>query len=138
MADPVSGTAIYLIPGQSVRLRCPVSNRNDFGWFAAQEIPPGYFGDSSPRLGAMINGFVVEDERVGAIVEATDEPGTVVIYTHKRIEENAIWFFSTSGERGLVNVISVPIHDHSTIVHGGPAYGTYFDDDSERIGEETV
>ena len=74
----------------------------------------------------------IEDERNGTLHLASDERGTVVIYTHKRVASNAIWFFAISGERGLVNVISVPIHDHSTIVHGGPAYGTYFDDDTER------
>ena len=131
MAEPISGTSIYLIPGQSVKIRSPLSNRNDFGWFAAKEIPNGQFTDLT-YVGDMTRGFIVEDKRNGTIAPATDEEGTVVVYTHKRVAENAIWFFAISGERGLINVISVPIHDHSTIVHGGPAYGTYFDDDIER------
>jgi len=131
MAEPISGTSVYLMPGMTVKIRSALTNNNNFGWFAAKEIPPGYFRDMS-NVGTIERGFVVEDTRVGDIVPATDEEGTVVIYTHKRIESNAIWFFSISGERGLVNVISVPIHDHSSVVHGGPAYGTFFDDDSER------
>jgi hypothetical protein len=133
MSEPISGTSIYLIPGQSVRLRSGLTNKNDQGWFAAQEedIADNFIAEM-PHPSDVINGFVVEDTRVGTLQDATDEPGTVVIYTHKRVSENAIWFFAVSGERGLVNVISVPIHDHSTIVHGGPAYGTYFDDDLAR------
>lgn len=130
MADPISGTSIYLMPGMSVKLKSPLNVRNSFGWFAAENIPNGYFTDMT-YVSSITRGFVVEDTRVGTIVGAIDEQSTSVIYTHKRVSENAIWFFSITGERGLVNVISVPIHDHSSIVHGGPAYGTYFDDDTE-------
>ena len=132
MAEPISGTSVYLMPGMTVKIKSPINNNNNFGWFAATEIPNGYFEDMTNVSPEPIRGFVVEDRRVGDIVEAEDEEGTAVLYTHKRIESNAIWFFSFSGERGLVNVISVPIHDHSSIVHGGPSYGTYFDDDAER------
>lgn len=131
MSNPISGTSVYLMPGMSVKLRSSLSNRNNFGYFAAKSIPAGYFSDIT-NVGSILNGFVVEDERNGTITSASDEPGAVVIYTHKRVATNAIWFFASTGERGLINVISVPIHDHSTIVQGGPAYGTYFDDDTER------
>ena len=131
MPEPISGTSVYLMPGMSVKITSTLSSRNDYGWFAAQEIPPGHFDDLTYVSTNIVNGFVVEDTRNGTITDAGEDT-TSVIYTHKRISENAIWFFSMSGERGLVNVISVPIHDHSTIVHGGPAYGTYFDDDTER------
>jgi hypothetical protein len=130
MPDPISGTAVYLIPGMKVKLDSNVSIRNDYGWFAAKKIPENYFLDMT-YVGGITRGFVVEDKRNGSL-ENSDEEGTSVVYTHKRVAENAIWFFAVSGERGLVNVISVPIHDHSTIVHGGPAYGTYFDDDVAR------
>jgi hypothetical protein len=131
MPEPISGTAIYLIPGQSVLIESSLQNRNDFGWFAAPVIPTGHFDDTT-YVGTILRGFVVEDSRVGSIKANPTENSASIIYTHKRVAANAIWFFSVSGERGLVNVISVPIHDHSTIVHGGPAYGTYFDDDTER------
>lgn len=131
MADSISGVAVYLIPGMSVKLRSGLTTRNNFGYFAAQKIPTGSFKDMT-YVGDITHGFVVEDERNGSLELAGDEQGAVVIYTHKRVASNSIWFFAISGERGLVNVISVPIHDHSTIVHGGPAYGTYFDDDTER------
>ena len=119
------------MPGMSVKIKSPLTSKNDFGWFAADEIPGGYFSDLT-YVGEITRGFVVEDTRNGTIQPAPDDEGAAIIYTHRRVAENAIWFFSVSGERGLVNVISVPIHDHSSVVHGGPAYGTYFDDDVER------
>ncbi len=128
MADPISGTSVYLMPGMSVKLKSGLTNRNDFGWFPATEIPPGHFNDMT-NVGDIIRGFVVEDTRNGGIAVASDETAAAVVYTHKRVAENAIWFFALSGERGLINVISVPIHDHSSVVQGGPAYGTYFDDE---------
>lgn len=131
MSDPISGTSIYLMPGMSVKLKSSITARNEFGWFAAKEIPPGTFSDMT-HVGELVRGFVVEDTRNGSLIIDSSEQTTSVIYTHKRVSANAIWFFSMTGEKGLVNVISVPIHDHSTIVHGGPAYGTYFDDDVER------
>jgi hypothetical protein len=46
---------------------------------------------------------------------------------------NKVYFLSRTGEKGVVDIISVPIHDHSSVVTGGPAYGTYFTDD-ETLG----
>jgi len=131
MSESISGTSIYLVPGMSVKLKSSLGIKNLYGKFAAREIPPGHFKDLT-YVSKIIRGFVVEDTRNGTIKEASDEEAAVIVYTHRRVAPNAIWFFSTNGERGLVNVISVPIHDHSTIVHGGPAYGTYYDDDKER------
>ena len=132
MPSPISGTTVYLMPGMSVKLKSSITNRNDFGWFIAKDLPVGYFENLEYSSREPLRGFVVEDTRNGDIAIATDEEAAAVIYTHKRPEENAIWFFSFSGERGLVNVISVPIHDHSSVVQGGPAYGTYFDDETQR------
>ena len=132
MPGEISSTSIYLIPGQTLKIKVPISNRESNGYFVklGDEPPPGYFSDR-PNASAMKRGFVVEDERVGTI-EITDTPEPAVLYSHRQPYKNAIWFFAQTGEIGLMNIIAVPIHDHSTIVHGGPAYGTYFDDDVER------
>ena len=130
----VQGTAVYLQPGMVIEIRAPVTTRDHFGWFAAQEPPPTFFDDlpnsTFKRNGALINGFSAENEDVGTLAPGEGD-GAVVRYTHKVGAENAIWFFSIFHQMGVVKVISVPIHDHSSIVQGGPAYGTYFDDDEE-------
>lgn len=131
MSEPISGTSVYLVPGMSVKIKSSLGIKNLYGKFAADEIPPGHFSDLT-YVSGIVRGFVVEDIRIGTIKPASDEEAAAIVYTHRRVAPNAIWFFSSNEERGLVNVISVPIHDHSTIVHGGPAYGTYYDDDIER------
>jgi len=132
MAGETSATSVYLIPGQTLKIKVPVSKKKTNSFFVAQgnEPPPGYF-ENTPNHSKMIRGYVVEDERIGTI-KATSELEAAILYSHHQPYKNAIWFFTQTGEVGLINVISVPIHDHSTIVHGGPAYGTYYDDDKER------
>jgi len=130
--EEISSSSVYLIPGQQIQIKIPLSKRETSGYFVrlGDDPPPGYF-DDRPNASDLIRGFVVEDELVGGI-SPTDRDEASVVYTHKQPYKNAIWFFAQTGEIGLLNIIAVPIHDHSTIVHGGPAYGTYFDDDITR------
>lgn len=138
--DRIAGTTMYLQPGMSVIIRCPVDAFTNQGYFAADA---DYINNSlgDPASGAFpfrtenpINGFIVINEGVGTIADnpIPSDAGISVIYTHNTPEKNAVWFFAATGERGLVNIVSVPIHDHSSITQGGPAYGTYFSD------EETI
>lgn len=130
--DTIKGVAVYLLPGQKVKIKAPVNPSNSEGYFVREENLPTSFTEHYPNMSPVLErGFTVENSTVGDI-DPTDEQEAAVIYHHKVPYPNAIWFFARTGERGLVKVISVPIHDHSTIVHGGPAYGTYFDDDIER------
>jgi len=133
-STPLTGTAVYMTPGMQIEISAPVNGRNNQGFFARREttepLPPEQFSDL-PSASTMIRGFVCEDTRIGNIV-ATSRSEAAVIYTHNQPYGNTIWFFARTGERGLIKIVTVPIHDHSTIVHGGPAYGTYFDDDIER------
>jgi hypothetical protein len=133
MPEAIRGTAIYLLPGMSERLEVPVSSITGGGWFSATEIPVGFFSNPN-SISDIVRGFVVEDAAVGTIAR-TDTTEAAVIYTHRKPYKNSIWFFALTGEYGLVNVVAVPIHDHSSIVQGGPAYGTYFDDnEAEEAG----
>lgn len=130
MRKPVIGRSIYLLPGMRAEILAP-------GYFietaASLEVDDGEQGEGVKTV-PLLNGFWVEDTDVGEITEATDG-GIGVIYTHKKAGANAIWFETRTGQTGLVNIISVPIHDHSSIVQGGPAYGTYFTDDDAQDAE---
>jgi len=127
MAENITGVAVYLIPGMQIEIKCPVTPKNGHGYFPRTEPLPQSVLAGMASPGELIRGFVLEDTAVGTL--SIGNEGLSVIYTHNKTAENAIWFFSLTGERGLVNVISVPIHDHSSIVQGGPAFGTYFDDE---------
>lgn len=129
MAENITGVAVYLIPGMSIEIKCPISPKNGNGYFPRTEPLPQSVLNGMAAPSELVRGFVLEDTAVGTLEGEGEGSGLSVIYTHNKTAENAIWFFSLTGERGLVNVISVPIHDHSSILQGGPAFGTYFDDE---------
>ena len=128
MALAVYTTNVYLLPGMSIKVEAELDPYRGVGEFA-------YVGNFEVENGRTENlttthGFYVENPEVGTITAVDGEPA--VIYTHKKPESNSIWFVARIGagsRRGVCNVMSVPIHDHSSIVQGGPAYGTYFSDD---------
>ena len=120
MPEPKTSTSIYLLPGMKAKFTAP----RYFVSFEERKIM-NEEGDYEKK--SLTNGFVVQYEDIGVIEAVADEPA--VIYTHKKFGLNKIYFFARTGEIGLVDVIAVPIHDHSSVVAGGPAYGTYFTDD---------
>ena len=112
-------------------IRSPVNTRNANGFFPrTADLPASMTADMANPSGIIL-GFVCENTDVGTIAD-DGSPEVSIIYKHMTPMTNAIWFFAETGERGIVNVISVPIHDHSSVIQGGPAYGTYFDDDILR------
>ena len=113
-------TSVYLLPGMSVKIKAT--------YFFIKDTDVNHtYADGSSKTVTPINGFVVDNEKVGEIEAVSGVPA--VIYKHKKCEANVITFYALTGERGRVNVTSVPIHDHSSIVQGGPAHGSYFSDD---------
>lgn len=126
MITPTSNTAVYLIPGMSVKIEAMKAyiSPNSTGKF------PGNGGEFVDL--PLTRGFAVLYPDVGTI-KASEQEEASITYTHKKFSLNKIYFLARTGEMGTVDVISVPIHDHSSIVTGGPAYGTYFTDD-ETLG----
>ena len=115
--------AIYVLAGMKVKIKAPVDYLRAQGWFPKK---------GTVKLGVQTktlqNGFCVEDDAVGEIVEVKSEE-LAVVYHHKKSEKNSIWFFAITGEIAVCNITAVPIHDHSSIVMGGPAFATFFSDD---------
>lgn len=125
-----AGTTIRLLAGMSVVISVPIDATTGAGLFAKQgEVT---FKDGKRSL---IRGFLSEDENVG-IVEPTEREAAEVRYKHKKAEKNSVWFFAHNGDTAVCNIVATPIHDHSSIVQGGPAYGTYFNDDEIEDGGE--
>jgi len=114
---------IYAFPGQMFKLT------GIYSWpeQEPQSKPTNKGGPDAYETVTLTNGFYVEDEDIGSIEGVPDEPS--IKYTQKKFGPNKIYYFARTGERAMINVASVPIHDHSSVVAGGPAYGTYFTDD---------
>ena len=114
-------TAITLLPGMSIEITCPMDAANSYGFF------PLAITEGTLEGVTLINGFSVVSSEIGTL-----EPGTTgnkVKYIHKKPMNNTIYFYALTGEVGAVDIINIPVHDHSSIVFGGPAFGTYFNDD---------
>lgn len=125
MSDPRNSTAVYLIPGMSAKIKALAS-------YISPKANAKFPDDNGQYISLpLVQGFAVLHGDVGTIEAVPGEPA--VKYTHKKFSMNKIYFLSRTGELGAVDIISVPIHDHSSIVTGGPAYGTYFTDD-ETLG----
>jgi len=133
--------AIHLLAGMSLLVRAPVKKTHGTGWFPKQDYDEDgeltgntvsiKFNDEDRDL---LNGFLVLDEDVGELVDPGTTPNEVE-YKHHKAAENEIWFFADTNEIGVVSIVPTPIHDHSSVVQGGPAYGTYFSDDEEFSGD---
>jgi len=76
----------------------------------------------------LIHGFAVEDPDVGIIEAATNSLDPKIFYRQLQTKENRIYFYTDTGEIQIVSVLSIPIHDHSSISQGGPAFCTYASD----------
>jgi hypothetical protein len=127
-----SQVAVYLIPGMYADFWIPIDPENNMAMFPTRA--------ETVTVGGVIhkvwNGFYVENEEVGTITKELSDGKYGVEYWHKKPEENSIWYISADPSvKILFSVLAVPIHDHSSIVQGGPAYGTYFSDDIEAGGE---
>jgi hypothetical protein len=126
MATAKANAVVYLLPGMTAKVKVP-----DFYVFNGERDVPAPGGGT--RTATTVNGFILFDEDVGSIEAVDKEPA--VMYTHKKYDANKIFYFSRTGEQAVIDIIGVPIHDHSSVVTGGPAYGTYFTDD-ETLGDE--
>jgi len=112
--------AAYLLPGMSIVIRAMKS-------FAEIGKVLHTYSDGTQEMVQTTNGFVVDDADIGEIKPV--EGSASFKYTHKKFSANAITFYARNSAMGRCDIISVPIHDHASIVTGGPAFGTYFSDD---------
>ena len=122
-----NSSSVYLLPGMSIKIKAK-------HFFIKDTVVNHKYQDGSSKDIMPLNGFVLDNGVVGEISPV--DGVAAVIYKHKMFDYNIITFYALTGEKGRVYVMSVPIHDHSSIIAGGPAYGTYFSDD-ETVTNET-
>jgi hypothetical protein len=125
MANKSGSSTAYLLPGMKAKLTAP-------GFWVGTADRKKILPSGDYIAVTLINGFVVDNPDIGSIEEG--ETPNSVIYTHKKFAPNKVFFYANTGEVGELHIISVPIHDHSSIITGGPAYGTYFTDDETVDG----
>lgn len=118
--------AIYLIPGMTVEVGIVIETaEGEFG--SGAFITPSTTKQYNGKTYSLVNGFGLENEKVGVLEPVADKPA--VLYTHNKPEKNTIYFWSYEERMSSISIIGVPIHDHSSIIQGGPAFGSFFTDD---------
>lgn len=105
--------------GFSINIQIP-NNDEGHGYFSQQGTVTVNGSEYT-----LTKGFMIENIEVGTI-ESVAGSELEIKYTHNEPAENKLRFFSRTGERLVIMIVNVPIHDHSSIVQGGPAFGTYF------------
>ena len=122
--DASQTVVVYLLPGMAAKFEIVFDPYNNKGSDPMGGVA-GKYADYTLK-----NGFVSLNPAVGDIAPVTDE--VAVIYNHYKAENNTVMFYSEdSNVKVAFQVTAVPIHDHSSIVQGGPALGTYFVDSEE-------
>lgn len=124
-----SNIALTLDPGTVVKIICPVV-RGESGC----QVRTGSMYVNG-ELKELTRGFVVLDDEVGSI-RVTKQEEAAVLYTHKKKMRNEIWFFALTGETAVIDVVNVPIHDHSSLITGGPSLSVYSSEFHEEATEE--
>ena len=124
--EATASMSVFMIPGMTMELETEVDAAEGSRGLGVFVYPENTIRFANKTL-TLTNGWAQLNESVGKIDPIANT--TKVRYTHKRPEKNTIYFFSATGEVGIISIVAVPIHDHSSIVQGGPAYGSYFSDD---------
>lgn len=125
MLPSVTNTNIYLRAGEVYSFEIPRTAENNLGY--SPKSGEFTFNNETREF---ISGFWVENQNVGEIIEQlADKVG--MVYRHKLPQENVIWFESFLGHKVRYTVGNIPVHDHASIVTGGPAYATYYSDSSD-------
>jgi hypothetical protein len=129
MADYNSTLSISLSPGMYIDLKIPILDGTTSPYPNGLYPRSGYIKMGNKQR-PLLKGFIVEKEEVGYLLEVDakfleDQP-VQVKYVHVQPLPNRIFFYGMMDINCVVNIVSIPVHDHSTIYTGGPAHGTYY------------
>jgi len=134
IGNNIGSTSINLAVGEEVQLDIPNDYKSGKGWFArgGEKGTIRYLGKERDLL----RGFMVENDNIGEIRPNPNKNAASVIYLQKLSGENRIYFFAETGEMAVCNITQIPVHDHSSIMQGGPAYATYYTNVEEQTKQE--
>ena len=131
----VLGTmAISLMPGMYADINIPTTLDTD-------TMPNGMLPRTEPYPykgvdRTLVRGFFVENENVGELSALAEDSNIAlkprVRYTHNKPFPNRIYFVDVFGNFAIIDIAAIPIHDHSSVATGGPAYGTYYSNYSKQ------
>ena len=117
-------STLNMSAGTFVEISIPTNLKRGQGFFS---LDKDTLVDMNGEMVPHTWGFVSENE-TGGVIEDIPGEEIKVRYTHLKNESNRIYFYTASNEKYSIAIIAMPIHDHSSISQGGPAFGTYYYD----------
>jgi hypothetical protein len=132
MLEGPNNYVITIPVGVTLKIQVPIDLSMGYGFFPSQKTSIEVLNKTIN----LIEGFGVLNNDIGTLsnVSARSECPEI-LYTHLKQKTNKIFFFSDNDLYQTVSIINMPIHDHSNIQQGGPAFGTYFYDQSKAENE---
>lgn len=111
--------SIFVAAGNSYKITIP----------SIPEIAAGaHYADTAMVNGELVTlmkGFRVETPLVGDIDDIYTD-SLSIRYRHILPGANSLWFYALTGEVVQITATHMQVHDHASIITGGPAYGTYY------------
>jgi hypothetical protein len=134
IGNNIGTTSVNLAVGEEILLEIPNDYKSGKGWFAKGGATGTikWLGDDRDLL----RGFMAENTNIGSLRINPNKSSASVLYLQKLSGENRIYFFAETGESAVCNVTQIPVHDHSSIMQGGPAYATYHTNPEEQKKQE--
>ena len=121
--------SVSLVPGMYLDINIPIVNQEEHLPNGMMPKTGTYTYNGVDKDLTTYRGFFVENDIVGHL-ENIEDSGQALLpkirYVHDKPFPNKVYFLSTLNEMCVVDIIAIPIHDHSSITQGGPAYATYF------------
>lgn len=127
----MSNMSFSMVPGMHVIIR--LKHVLEAGAMCYGTLPETGEIQDGENVHTLVSGFYLENEEVGRIEDATEADNIPAIkYIHEKPFPNVIYFNDSRGNIRTITIVYVPLHDHSSIAQGGPAYGTYYTDYTEE------
>jgi hypothetical protein len=117
--------------GTTLKIEVPIDLKIGTGFFPSKEESVEFLG----QILEITDGFAVLNTEVGELIRTKENEGVSILYKHKKAAENKIIFFSDNNIYQTISIVNIAIHDHSSVIQGGPAFGTYYSDFEEEDNE---
>jgi hypothetical protein len=128
MLEGQNNYSVSIPAGVSLKISAPIDLSLGYGSFPSTKTSVEFFGKTI----SLTSGFGVLDDDVGELIQSSDIDCPSVIYKHKKQASNKLFFLSDNNIYQTLSIVNIPLHDHSSIEQGGPAFGTYYVDYKEE------
>ena len=112
-----------MTPGHDYKINVLVSRDDGAGF--SPKIGSAEVGGITKQL--KVGFYLVNEGEIGELIDRYPKE-VAIAFRPKLYGEATIYFFASTGEIIRFGIMATEVHDHASILTGGPAYGTYYSD----------